>query len=47
MDAIEFLELDPRVPVVTHVEAFALDDANEPLRRLRDGRLTGAAVLVA
>jgi propanol-preferring alcohol dehydrogenase len=45
-DAIEFLELAPRVPVVTHVEAFALEDANEALRRLRDGQLTGAAVLV-
>ena len=45
-DAVEFLELAPKVPVKTHVEPFALSEANEALDRLRDGRLTGAAVLV-
>ena len=45
-DAVEFLELAPKVPVKTHVEPFALSEANEALERLRDGRLTGAAVLV-
>jgi propanol-preferring alcohol dehydrogenase len=44
-DAIEFLALAPQVPVRCHTEAFALRDANEALARLRDGRLTGAAVL--
>jgi D-arabinose 1-dehydrogenase-like Zn-dependent alcohol dehydrogenase len=34
------------VPVKTAVEAFDLAQANEVLRRLRDGRITGAAVLV-
>lgn len=45
-DGLEFLELAPRVPVKTKIERFALHDANEALRRLRDGELDGAAVLV-
>ena len=44
-DGEEFLELAPRVPVTTTVERMKLEDANEALARLRDGRLTGAAVL--
>jgi propanol-preferring alcohol dehydrogenase len=45
-DAEEFLALAPRIPVTTEVEVFALDRANEALGRLRNGELTGAAVLV-
>jgi len=45
-DGHEFLELAPRVPVRTEVERFPLESANEALTRLREGRLTGAAVLV-
>jgi alcohol dehydrogenase, propanol-preferring len=45
-DAEEFLALAPRVPIATEVETFRLDQANEALSRLRDGRLTGAAVLL-
>jgi len=45
-DALEFLQLAPRVPVRTHVEAFPLAQANLALDRLRSGALTGAAVLV-
>ncbi len=45
-DAAEFLALAPQVPVETAVETFPLEAANEALARLRDGRLTGAAVLV-
>ena len=45
-DAEAFLALAPRVPVRTHVEEFALDQANEALAALRDGTLRGAAVLV-
>ena len=45
-DAVEFLELAPRVPVRTHVEVFPLMEANTALARLRGGKLTGAAVLV-
>ena len=44
-DGEEFLELAPRVPVETTVEPFPLEQANEALARLRDGRLKGAAVL--
>ncbi|HEX2115331.1 MAG TPA: zinc-dependent alcohol dehydrogenase family protein [Alphaproteobacteria bacterium] len=45
-DAEEFLTLAPKVPIVTTIETFALDSANEALDRLRDGRITGAAVLI-
>lgn len=45
-DGEAFLALAPKVPVVTTVETLPLDRANEALARLRDGRLTGAAVLV-
>jgi propanol-preferring alcohol dehydrogenase len=45
-DAIEFLALAPRVPVITHVVAMPLAEANTALARLRSGELTGAAVLV-
>jgi propanol-preferring alcohol dehydrogenase len=34
------------VPVHTEVETFRLEEANEALKRLRDGKLQGAAVLV-
>ncbi|HEY6835687.1 MAG TPA: zinc-dependent alcohol dehydrogenase family protein [Gaiellaceae bacterium] len=44
-DGEELLELAPRVPVETHVEAFALEEANEALDRLRAGRINGSAVL--
>jgi len=43
-DGEEFLELAPRVPVRTEVEAFALEDANDALERLRSGRIRGSAV---
>ena len=45
-DARDFLALARRVPIETHVETFPLTEANEALRRLRDGELTGAAVLL-
>ena len=45
-DAEEFLALAPRVPVRTTVETFSLEQANEALQRLREGRINGAAVLV-
>lgn len=45
-DAEEFLALAPRVPIRTATEAFALEEANEALGRLRRGELTGAAVLL-
>ncbi len=44
-DAEEFLALAPRAGVRTEVVPMPLDDANEALRRLREGELQGAAVL--
>jgi propanol-preferring alcohol dehydrogenase len=45
-DGEEFLALAPRVPIRTHVKTFPLEAANEALRQLREGRLSGAAVLL-
>jgi len=45
-DAVEFLALAPTVPVRAHVERYDLADANRALANLREGRVTGAAVLV-
>ncbi len=45
-DGEEFLALAPKVPVRTTTEPFDLSQANEALARLREGRITGAAVLV-
>ena len=45
-DGEEFLRIAPQVPVKSTVEKFDLAQANEALQRLREGRITGAAVLV-
>jgi propanol-preferring alcohol dehydrogenase len=45
-DAREFLDLAPKLPVRTEVECLPLERANEALTRLREGRLSGALVLV-
>lgn len=45
-DAREFLALAPQIPVKTTVVPMKLSQANEALQRLRDGTLTGAAVLI-
>jgi len=45
-DAHEFLALAPKVPVQTTVVPMPLTEANEALKRLRKGDLTGAAVLI-
>jgi propanol-preferring alcohol dehydrogenase len=44
-DGEELLELAPRVPIETHVEAFPLEEANDALDSLRSGLITGSAVL--
>lgn len=44
-DGEEFFRIAAQVPVRTHTTAFPLDQANEALRRLREGELEGAAVL--
>lgn len=45
-DGEEFLELAPQIPVVTTVEVFPLEHANEALAALREGRIKGSGVLV-
>jgi propanol-preferring alcohol dehydrogenase len=45
-DGTSFLTPGIAGRVTTHVESFALRDANEALRRLRAGEIEGAAVLV-
>lgn len=45
-DAEAFLDLAPQIPIKTEVETFPLNEANEALAKLRDGRLRGAAVLM-
>lgn len=45
-DAADFLALAPTIPVRCAVETFPLAEAGTALSRLRDGQLTGAAVLV-
>jgi propanol-preferring alcohol dehydrogenase len=45
-DGEEFLALAARLPLRTRVQPFPLEQANEALRALREGRITGAAVLV-
>lgn len=44
-DAVEFLEIAPRIPVTTETRTYPLAEANEALEALRSGQLTGAAVL--
>jgi propanol-preferring alcohol dehydrogenase len=45
-DAVEFLDLAPRVPVRTHVTTFALSEAEAALDAVRRGALEGSAVLI-
>jgi propanol-preferring alcohol dehydrogenase len=45
-DGLDFLQLAPQIPVQSEVQSYALEDANEALRALRDGEVEGAAVLV-
>lgn len=45
-DGEAFLPLAVKVPVKTHVQCYALPDANLALADLRNGKLTGAAVVV-
>ncbi len=45
-DAREFLALAPAIPVKTTVVPMKLSQANEALEALRQGKLTGAAVLI-
>jgi propanol-preferring alcohol dehydrogenase len=45
-DGEEFLTLAPEIPIRTEVIPFPLEKANEALDALREGRISGAAVIV-
>ena len=45
-DGYEFFALAGEIPISTHVRPYPLADANEALRDLREGRVSGAAVIV-
>jgi propanol-preferring alcohol dehydrogenase len=45
-DGVDFLRLAPRIGIVTRITRYPLDQANQALADLRDGRFEGAAVLV-
>ena len=45
-DGEEFLSIAARIPVLAETSVFPLSRANEALAALREGTLTGAAVLV-
>jgi len=45
-DGVDFLRLAPSIPVQTAVHPFPLARANDALGALREGRISGAAVLV-
>lgn len=45
-DGTSFFQLVETAPISTTTEVFPLEAANEALRRLRDGEISGAAVLV-
>ncbi|WP_299236480.1 zinc-dependent alcohol dehydrogenase family protein [uncultured Halomonas sp.] len=45
-DGEAFLALAPKVPIRTETRAYPLEAANRALDDLRDGRLSGAAVLI-
>jgi propanol-preferring alcohol dehydrogenase len=44
-DAEEFLPLATGIPIITEVQEFTLDQANEALLKLKQGQIQGAAVL--
>jgi len=43
--AREVLDLAATIPIQTETDLFDLDDANEALRRLAAGEISGAAVI--
>ena len=45
-DGKEFFLIAPRIPVKTSVQTFRLEEANEALACLREGKFRGAAVLI-
>ena len=44
-DGEEFLALAPKIPIQTEVHVYSLNQTNEALNDLRQGKFTGAAVI--
>jgi len=44
-DVTEFLEIAANIPIIPEVEEFSLEQANEALFMLKQGKIRGAAVL--
>jgi len=44
-DVLEFLPLAAKIPILTEVEEFSLEQANDALVSLKEGKVRGAAVL--
>lgn len=44
-DGTEFLKLAPQIPIETSVTPYALEEANQALKDLREGNFEGSAVL--
>ncbi len=45
-DAEEFLSLAPKIPIQTEVTPYPLEKINEALRDLKEGNITGSAVII-
>jgi propanol-preferring alcohol dehydrogenase len=45
-DGIDFLQLAPKIGIVTKISRYPLQQANQALDDLRHGRFEGAAVLI-
>jgi propanol-preferring alcohol dehydrogenase len=44
-DAQEFLHLATEIPIIPEVQEFGLEEANEALLLLKQGKIRGAAIL--
>ena len=45
LDVREFLELAAKIPLMPEVQEFRLEEANDALVELKDGKIRGAKVL--
>jgi alcohol dehydrogenase, propanol-preferring len=45
-DGKEFLEIAQKIPIKTHVRTYPLEEANKALQDLREGGVSGSAVLI-
>jgi propanol-preferring alcohol dehydrogenase len=44
-DGEEFLDLAAKIPVRTEVKSYPLEKTNEALRDLKEGKISGSAVI--